>query len=302
MMPAEQGGDRNATQLNALSDAELDDLLGAYALNAVDDAEREAVDRYLTRSPRARAEVADHLLVAAALGSSAADAPVQLWDRIALGLSDQTPRIFTEPVGVDTGAITSPVNAPVVAPASVVVPIRPSRRRPNASLWLSSAAAAIGLVGFLGISNVQQRQRIDTMQQQASAQSAQIKTVNVALANADARNAQSLTVGTLLATPGTRVAKLSSDSGKELAEVVLGRDGRGFLVNTNSFKLHDGEVLQLWGVHNKEVISLGVMYDGKSAVPLSAAGEWSQFVLTSEMLPGVVASDGPALAVGAFSV
>jgi hypothetical protein len=64
------------------TDRELDELLGAYALDAVDNDERNEVEAYLARSPRARAEVHEHQQVAAALGNSTAEAPASIWLRI----------------------------------------------------------------------------------------------------------------------------------------------------------------------------------------------------------------------------
>ena len=61
---------------------DMDDLLGAYALDAVDDDERRAVEDYLAANPRARAEVQEHREVATMLAWSGMDAPEGLWDRI----------------------------------------------------------------------------------------------------------------------------------------------------------------------------------------------------------------------------
>ena len=62
---------------------EVEELLGAYALDAVDDAERATVDAHLETCPRCRAEVDAHREVAAHLAQTGAPAPDELWDRIA---------------------------------------------------------------------------------------------------------------------------------------------------------------------------------------------------------------------------
>jgi Anti-sigma-K factor rskA len=285
MMPEDHDGMyRQAVTATELTDHELDELLGAYALNSVDDGERVAVDRYLARSPRARAEVADHLLVASALGSSPADAPVPLWDRIADRLDDRAPAPSSALRATPRSASASPALA--AEPRPVVVPFqRPKRSFGRAFVGLASAAAAIIAIGFLGFELEHQNQRIAK--------------INTELAAAQAKNSKALTVEALMSAPGTKIATLAAD-GHQLARIVLGKDGRGFLVNTESFHLRKGEVLQLWGVQNDKVISLGVMSDRVTSVPVSAAGEWSKFVLTAEQSGGVVASDGPALAAGSF--
>ena len=63
-------------------DAELDEMLGAYALDAIDADERKAIESYLERSPRARAEVNAHHEVASFLGNIGGEAPRALWERI----------------------------------------------------------------------------------------------------------------------------------------------------------------------------------------------------------------------------
>jgi anti-sigma-K factor RskA len=69
---------------------ELDALLGAYALDALDDNERALVEEYLAHNDRARAEVDELRETAAALAlmpSGEGRAPTELWDRIAADIS-----------------------------------------------------------------------------------------------------------------------------------------------------------------------------------------------------------------------
>ncbi len=318
MTPAEHGGtDRQSTmsqqmpQLTQLTDTQLDELLGAYALNAVDDSERDSIERYLARSPRARAEVADHLMVAAALGSTPSEAPLPLWDRIVDQLLDRpNPSESTEPVP----SVVIPFERPTTSPGSTQASSRAASRKPRLLGWVASAAAAAAAIGFIGVQNSRHDDRYDDLQTElASAQTAkeqaetakeQAETAqeeaNIATAKAQAIAESSLSVERLISRSDTKVADLELD-GVKLARVVIGADGKGFLVSDKRFGLANGEVLQLWGVHNDQVISLGVMPDGVTSMPLSAAGDWSQFVLTAEQNGGVVKSDGPALAAGTFS-
>ena len=53
---------------------ELQSLLGAYALDAVEDDEARAVERHLQECPRCRAEVANHRETAALMASVGAEA------------------------------------------------------------------------------------------------------------------------------------------------------------------------------------------------------------------------------------
>jgi hypothetical protein len=74
-----------------MNDDDLDDLLGAYALDAVNEAERAQIEAYLVRSPTARAEVQRHHEVAAAIAASPGEAPAPLWLRIEALLDDRSP-------------------------------------------------------------------------------------------------------------------------------------------------------------------------------------------------------------------
>ena len=104
------------------NDRELDALLGAYALDAVDPGERARVDEYLAVNPAARHEV-DELRERAA---SLALAPVhdltaspELWARISSSIADE-PR--------------------------AVIPLRPRERRVFSPSVITAVAPAIALV------------------------------------------------------------------------------------------------------------------------------------------------------------
>jgi hypothetical protein len=73
------------------SHAEIEELIGAYAIDALDPDERLVVDDHLPTCPRCRAEVADLREVAALLVYSGGDAPAGLWDRIAATLDEVPP-------------------------------------------------------------------------------------------------------------------------------------------------------------------------------------------------------------------
>jgi anti-sigma factor RsiW len=100
---------------------EIEALLGAYALDAVDPDERREVEAYLTLDPRARAEVEAHREVATLLAFGGAPAPEGLWDRIAGSLDDRAPEPGPE--------------------LARVLPVR-KRRWPTVALLAGVAAAA----------------------------------------------------------------------------------------------------------------------------------------------------------------
>jgi hypothetical protein len=120
---------------------EAQELLGVYALDAVDGPELEALERHLAECPRCRAEVAEHREVAVLLAHGGADAPEGLWDRIAGALDTAPPPM----------EITSLV----------------ARRRRRSIPWpaaVSLLAAAVLAVVFLGVQVNDQANRIDQLQ------------------------------------------------------------------------------------------------------------------------------------------
>ena len=104
---------------------DLDDLLGAYALDAVDPDEALRVEDYLAVNPKAAAEVREHREVATMLAFTGMDAPEGLWSRIESELDAAAPV-----PGPELAKIMSIENAPS------------KRRLSSLAPWLASAAAA----------------------------------------------------------------------------------------------------------------------------------------------------------------
>ena len=104
---------------------EIDELLGAYALDAVDADERRAVEDYLLASPRARREVQEHREVATMLAWSGMDAPEGLWERIAVSLE-----------GTEADPAEELSNVLVLRPRSN------ARRWRTVGAWVAASAAA----------------------------------------------------------------------------------------------------------------------------------------------------------------
>ena len=107
-----------------MSDPELDALLGAYALDALEADERARVEEYLAGNPTARREVDEMRESAASLALAPVDdaiAPPDLWNKISASIADE------------------PRN---------VVPLAPKKSRPLLRvLAIAAAIVAIGLIG-----------------------------------------------------------------------------------------------------------------------------------------------------------
>ncbi len=267
--------------------ARLDELLGAYALNAVDEEQRREIEAYLDVSPRAAAEVADHLSVAAALAGSTSETPAPSWDRINAAIS-ATPQEVVAPISLDARRAESAERL-----------AQRTGRRGRSVLYtrIATVAASLAIIG-LGLQTFNQESRLRDLRTELAADQRTLSEAQREVKRLASRD--QFNVETVLATPGARVAALNDDANHPIGRVLLDGKGRGFLVLSEGQALKPGQAYQLWGVHDQLVISLGVMQPGSAAMPLSAAGDWSQFVLTVETLPGVVASKGPAIAAGTF--
>lgn len=249
---------------------ELDSLLGAYALDAVDDHERVEIEAYLATNPRARAEVAEHREVATMLAFSGAPAPTGVWDRIASALEERAPAPET-------------VLAPVLSLDQRRHPEQRrqvQRRRQGLTLVLGgAAAAAVAAVAVLGVKVVDQSNELDRYRKGAS---------NTQLSAAAVE---------ALADPTARKARLVSSAGNYSVQVAI-EDGVGYLLASDLPALPDDRTYQLWGVIDGKVISLGVLGSSPKIVAFPADKALSTLVLTDEARGGVPVSQQPALAAG----
>ena len=302
------------------TDAELDELLGVHALDAIDDSEeRAAVEAYVARSPRARAELDSHRHVASAIGNSVIAAPSDLWARIAdrLGNAATTDRSTAPIADAANDAKQSSARAtkakprlrlrrPRSSPPSFGGAIRIAGHRGTTSArpWAIASAAAV----IVAIASTGYALNRNSALQSASSKNQGLRT-DVAIERA--RSSQLLgQIDTLRSTspvalrlaqlesdPSARNVQLVSTTGRTLGHVLLAADGEGYIVGDTLPTLPNGRTYQLWGVKDGLVLSLGVMGRAPKAMPFAADEQWSQLVLTDEASPGVVASKASAAAV-----
>jgi anti-sigma factor RsiW len=329
-------------------DDDLDDLLGAYALDAVSEDERKQVEAYLTRSPAARAEVQRHHEVAAAIAASPGEAPVPLWLRIEALLDDRSPseasltmpelRPATAPlrgwepaVGarpqvaapetIPTGSAPSP--SPRAQDRRNFFGRRPSNKHGGAFALPARIGIAFGALALVSLSVAVTKLNgtNQSLERQATAAKfEQTKILEAAKAESSRANALAVQLAAasnrdvrlekLLSSPLTKTVKLTSTSGAVLASVLVGADGKGYLLGGKLPALAKGHTYQLWGVHDPKsggaqtakqtVLSLGVFGQHPDSVAFAAdsTDSWQTFVLTDEQSPGVVSSKQPAIAAG----
>jgi hypothetical protein len=258
------------------TDPELDELLGAYALDALDDGERRRVEEYLVTNAMASAEV-DQLRETAASLSLLSDveetAPPSLWGRIAAAIDSAG------------GAERARASGTERADGNEVVVLRP--RRARLATWAVSAMAAAAAIAVvvLAAQNASLRGDLD------EARSGDPEAV---YADAASR-------------PGAREVELAAaEQGGELARIVYLPDGTGYLLADNLAPLSRDRTYQLWALvgrgDDQLVISAGVLGNSPEAAAFKVSGPVAGFVLTVEDRGGVVSSEQPAFAVGELSI
>ncbi|MGH9073042.1 MAG: anti-sigma factor domain-containing protein, partial [Acidimicrobiales bacterium] len=242
----------------AFTHAELEALLGAYALDAVDGPEAEAVELHLRECPRCRAEVAEHRETAALLGHVGAPAPEGLWDRIASTLEETPPRMAPGLIGRPEGASEASGEVGSHPPLSVVDPppgaagaVRPSSagaRRPGwgraarvraVAALVAAAAVVIGVLGY-ELSSVQ----------------GQVNRLQAAVTRSQSLHQ---VIDQALVTAGRQTVSLTSATTSQSAKAVILPGGQGYLVTADLRGLPSTETYQLWGLIGGRAISLGLL-------------------------------------------
>ncbi|HMF05294.1 MAG TPA: anti-sigma factor [Acidimicrobiia bacterium] len=249
-----------------LSPRELDELLGAYALDAVDDDERAQVEAYLDRTPAARSLVAQYRETAALLSHGGTEAPAGLWERIARTLEEEPPRL-----------------APPAGDSVVRLEPRRARFARRVAVAVGVAAAAVA-VCVLTVKVVQQGDRIDELDRQAR--------TGAVLAAAETASRD----------PNAVRTAMSSTDGTVEARVVYLPDGDGFLVDDNLRALPADRTYQLWAlmgdVQPARAISAGVLGPDPGVTAFRVQGPVVAFAITDEQAPGVASTSNAPVVQG----
>lgn len=250
------------TNVNGPGDAyDIDELLGAYALDAVDDAERARIEDYLEINPRAAEEVRQHREVATMLAFTGMDAPDGVWSKIESEIESTAPEPGPELAKVfalerpDQPAPAAPVGAPS------------SRRTP---MWILGAAAATALIVAGAVLFVGNRD----------------DNGGDPLANAlAAAEADRDSIRTELVAEGSDAVAIG----------VIDQDGHGYLDASALPPLDSDQTYQLWGViaDNGDVVSLGILGSHPELETFTIGSDVSALAVTIEEAPGVISDGNP---------
>lgn len=262
-----------------MNHAGASDLLGAYALDAVEPDEAAAVEAHLETCPRCRDELRAHREVVGLLASAGQEAPEGLWDRVVARINDpaDTAPTFEAPhalrlVRVDETGGPEPASRP-----------GPGRWKFNRFTMAVAAAAAV-VVALLGVQVAHLQGRTDHLQGQISAMG--IPTM--------------ASVDQALAVPGARrIALKAVAGGADRLEAVILPGGQGYLYDSRLSPLSPARTYQLWGVVGDQRISYGVLgASPATVVPFRASSGVQALAVTDEVAGGVVSSTSTPVAVG----
>jgi hypothetical protein len=245
----------------ASSCEEIGELLGVYALDALDAAEAARVEEHLDTCRRCTGEVDEHRETIGLVASAGSNAPSGVWDAIAA-------RIAAEPAP-----------APVPTPRLVgrTEAVRPTRGYPTR--WLAAAAAAaaavVALVAGLTV-------RIDHLDHQ------------VARIGAAAQQAEGFQAAAeALVDPSTRRVALTSTSpsGSPLGLLLILPSGTAYLVAARLPTLPADRTYQLWSIVAGRAISVGLLGPHPVVAPfrVDPAVSPQDYLVTVEPSGGVVA-------------
>lgn len=250
---------------------EAAELLGAYALDALERGEQEAVQRHVGDCRACQRELAEHREVAALLTPGWAKAPDEVWDRIAGSLEEKPPPL-------DLARVTPSDDRP-----GAVVPLRPRRGVGLRAAAMVAAVAAV-VIGLMGVKIVDDGRRLDRLTAGVHSQELE-QAANAAMAD-----------------PAADKVALRSEDGAWFAEAVLLDDGTGYLVRHNLPPLSGDRTYQLWALTGTSKISVGTLGPSPRMAAFQATGPVWALAITEEPAGGVVTTDRAPVVVGRTSV
>jgi hypothetical protein len=249
------------------------ELLGAFALDAVDPDEAAAVREHLAGCPECRDEVAQHHQTAGMLAPPGGEPPAHLWEAISSRLGQPGPA---------AGPVASDQPQPAARPRPA--PKRPARPRWGLRIGALVAAAAAAAIAALGVEVGRLDHRLNEVAAATGAQNLSDAARNALL------NPQTQRILLNGPGPGSRV----------LAEVVAGAPSTAFLFNRGLPALPAARTYQLWLTGQGRAVSMGLLgaNPGTVAFALGPSLPSRAFAVTVEPVNGSIVPTLPIVASG----
>jgi anti-sigma-K factor RskA len=249
------------------SHSEMQELVGAYALDALEPDEVDAFERHLSECPRCRAELNDHRETAAMLAHAGTEAPDGLWDRIVANLEEAPPdmaTVFRMPTGDAREARVAKTRGP---------------------RWRTVGVAAAGLAAAIIAVNTALLVRQDDK-----------------IGRFENNQTISHLADLAMADPSSRVVSLRSADGAVSADAVLRPNGTSYLLHTRLPKLDNGQTSQLWGLaEGRSPVSLSVLGSNPKVAGFTAKLSMNQLAITVERAGGATVPSQLPLISGAVT-
>jgi hypothetical protein len=297
--------------------SELQELLGAYALDAVEREEADAIERHLRTCPRCRNELADHREVAALIGYAGGAAPVGLWDRIIATLEEPPPALlFTRASGLAAVAPTPLTESTTAEPPSAAgattsagPPLDldaiaggwgpqtpPSIHSRDADQSERVPAEVVPITRSRRRSGPRRSVPMRFMVAMATAAAVIVAVLGVEVGRLEVHKPAQVTSLSALAyqaadaDPEARHLTLTSADGVHTVRAVMIADGTTYLGPGNLAVLPSNETYQMWGVVNGARVSLGVIGDNPTYAAFTTPAVANVLAMTVETRGGVVTS------------
>lgn len=240
---------------------EIQEILGAFALHAVEDEEAFLVERHVEACEECRHELERHLDVASLLSTTERFAPAELWESIAGQIPRNQERSQVAPRSPDNNVVT----------------LRQRFVKPLA------AAAVLAIVGASAFQSI----RLNTVSDQLAAERIRV----AALTEQLDRPPLDAAVAQALARTESRLVTLGSQVSGSNAIIVLMPDGTGYLAEHTLQPLPDDRTYQLWAVIDGKIISAGILGSNPGVVPFRIDLQgFAGFAITEEAVGGVESS------------
>ena len=240
------------------------ELLGVYALDALDPDEGAQVAGHVQSCPRCAHEVGEHREAVALVAAEGGQAPEGVWERIA-------------------GSIAGDVGSSTTRPAPRVTSVARRRRRPS-PVWAValSAAAALAVVVGLQTARVDQlNQRVDELTS-AARQSGGFHGLAAALVDPSARHYTLTSIATR----------------QPVGQLIVLASGASYLVGSRFPQLTPDRTYQLWSMVRGRAVSVGLLgaRPGTVAFTIDPSVLTAAYLVTVEPAGGVVAPTGAPVA------
>lgn len=232
-----------------MNHSEIQEVLGAYALDAIDTEERAVIEEHLDTCEECRAVVGAHLETAGMLAAEPAQPPERVWEGIKDVIRDD-----------DQSAPT-----PMVRP--------PTRRSPWVIRGAAALAAAAAVVfAFVAFNAVSEQNRLEDR-------------VDELATTLETSGIEEAARAALLDPSATQIALRSADE-EQVVRLVYLSSGTGYLVDNNLEPLESDRTYQLWALHGDRAVSAGVLGGEPGVTAFTVAGTVDGFAVSVEEATG----------------